>query len=69
MEATFNKTAAKDITMVAIAKIRPNSSNPRKHFDGDSLNELADSIRQQGILQPVTVRPTADSNGYELVFR
>lgn len=68
MEATFNKTAVKDITMVAIAKIRPNSSNPRKHFDEDSLNELADSIRQQGILQPVTVRPTADTNGYELVF-
>lgn len=68
MEATLNQTAVKDITMVAISAIRPNSFNPRKHFDEDSLNELADSIRQQGILQPVTVRPTADTNGYELVF-
>ena len=68
MEATFNQTAVKDITMVAISAIRPNSFNPRKHFDEASLNELADSIRQQGILQPVTVRPTADGNGYELVF-
>lgn len=68
MEATLNQTAVKDITMVAISAIRPNSFNPRKHFDEDSLNELADSIRQQGILQPVTVRPTADNNGYELVF-
>ena len=54
--------------MVAISAIRPNGFNPRKHFDEASLNELADSIRQQGMLQPVTVRPTADSNGYELVF-
>lgn len=68
METTFNQTAVKDITMVAISAIRPNSFNPRKHFDTESLNELADSIRQQGMLQPVTVRPTADSNGYELVF-
>ena len=54
--------------MVAISAIRPNGFNPRKHFDETSLNELAGSIRQQGILQPVTVRPTADNNGYELVF-
>lgn len=67
MEATLNQTAVKDITMVAISAIRPNGFNPRKHFDEASLNELADSIRQQGMLQPVTVRPTAD-NGYELVF-
>lgn len=68
MEATLNQTAVKDITMIAISAIRPNSFNPRKHFDETSLNELAGSIRQQGILQPVTVRPTADNNGYELVF-
>ena len=54
--------------MVVISAIRPNSFNPRKHFDAESLNELADSICQQGMLQPVTVRPTADGNGYELVF-
>lgn len=54
--------------MVAISAIRPNGFNPRKHFDEASLNELADSIRQQGMLQPVTVRPAADGNGYELVF-
>lgn len=68
MEATLNQTAVKDITMVAISAIRPNGFNPRKHFDEASLNELADSIRQQGMLQPVTVRPAADGNGYELVF-
>ena len=67
MEATLNQTAVKEITMVAISAIRPNGFNPRKHFDEASLNELADSIRQQGMLQPVTVRPTAD-NGYGLVF-
>lgn len=68
MEATLNQTAVKDITMVAISAIRPNGFNPRKHFDEVSLNELAESIRQQGILQPVTVRHIADGNGYELVF-
>ena len=45
--------------------IRPNPAQPRKLFQEDTLAELADSIRQHGILQPFSVRRTG--NGYELI--
>lgn len=45
--------------------IWPNAAQPRRYFDEDALAELAESIRQHGVLQPLTVRRTAD--GYELV--
>lgn len=57
----------KNITSVALANIQSSSYNPRKNFDETSLAELADSIRQQGVLQPIGVRPIAD-NRFEIVF-
>lgn len=45
--------------------IRPNPDQPRRFFDPDGLEELANSIRALGILQPLTVRQTSD--GWELV--
>ena len=45
--------------------IRPNPAQPRKIFREDALSELADSIRQHGILQPLSVRRTGA--GYELI--
>ena len=45
--------------------IRPNPAQPRKVFHQDALNELSDSIRQHGILQPLSVRRVEE--GYELV--
>lgn len=54
--------------MVALANIQPSTFNPRKHFDEDGINELADSIRQQGVLQPINVRPIPDTGRYEIVF-
>lgn len=47
------------------ARIRPNPRQPRKSFDEQGLKELAASIRQYGILQPLSVRRTAQ--GWELV--
>jgi ParB family transcriptional regulator, chromosome partitioning protein len=41
---------------VDISQIKPNPDQPRKRFDGESLDELAASIRKQGILQPLVVR-------------
>lgn len=46
--------------------IRPNRGQPRQVFRGDALEELAESIRQHGILQPLTVR-RAGGNQYELI--
>ena len=42
---------------IETARIRPNPSQPRIQFDEDSLEELADSIRERGVLQPILLRP------------
>ena len=63
--AAPKKKAEKDITalkegeapvMVKITKIEPNREQPRKNFDEDALLELADSIKQFGLLQPILVQ-------------
>jgi len=53
------------VTRIQIRSIEPNPLQPRKDFDRESLEELADSIRQKGVLQPILVR--AAGEGYELV--
>jgi ParB family chromosome partitioning protein len=49
-----------------LASITPNRFQPRGHFDEEALSQLADSIREVGVLQPVLVRPAADGR-YELI--
>jgi ParB family transcriptional regulator, chromosome partitioning protein len=51
---------------VALKDIHPNPAQPRKHFDGESLAALADSIRERGVLQPIIVQPRP-AGGYELI--
>ena len=67
MATTAVQAVEKNITSVALADIQSSSYNPRKNFDETSLAELAESIRQQGVLQPIGVRPIAD-NRFEIVF-
>ncbi|MCI8491342.1 MAG: ParB/RepB/Spo0J family partition protein [Lachnospiraceae bacterium] len=55
----------KDAVMVEIHRIEPNREQPRKNFDEDSLLELADSIKQFGILQPLIVQNRNDY--YEII--
>ena len=52
-------------TMVKITKVEPNREQPRKSFDEDSLQELADSIKQFGLLQPILVQDKTDY--YEII--
>ena len=54
------------ITTVPIIRIMPNRYQPRKIFDEDKLRELADSIRENGIIQPIIVTKT-DESEYELI--
>ncbi|MBR5970963.1 MAG: ParB/RepB/Spo0J family partition protein [Lachnospiraceae bacterium] len=54
-ESGSEKLAAEDRTMMGINKIEPNREQPRKHFDEDALEELADSIKQFGVLEPLLV--------------
>ena len=53
-------------TKIKINEIRPNPYQPRKEFDQTGLQELADSIKENGVFQPVLVRKSSIS-GYELV--
>jgi len=65
-EAGAVAAAAGGLQELPIASIRPNKFQPRRHFDESALGELADSIREVGLLQPVLVR--ADGEGsYELI--
>jgi ParB family chromosome partitioning protein len=52
---------------IAISAITPNPRQPRRTFDEDTLDELAESIRQVGLLQPVVVR-AAGPDRYELIM-
>ena len=52
---------------IAVSAITPNPRQPRRAFDEDALEELAESIRQVGLLQPVVVR-AAGSGRYELIM-
>ena len=55
------------LLQVAPEQIVPNPQQPRKHFDEKSLNELAQSISAQGVLQPLVVRKHPEfANQYEL---
>ncbi len=53
------------ISYIPLEEVRPNPNQPRKYFDKNAMFELAESIREFGIIQPVTVRKTDD--GYELI--
>lgn len=52
-------------TIVKINKVEPNREQPRKYFDEDALQELADSIKQYGLLQPILVQDRDDY--YEII--
>ena len=51
---------------VKISEIEPNRDQPRKEFDSEALSELADSISQHGVLQPLLLRPLL-TGGYRIV--
>jgi ParB family chromosome partitioning protein len=53
------------LTMVPLARVRPNELQPRKHFDEERLAELSESIKERGLLQPIVVR--RDGDGFELL--
>lgn len=58
---------------ILLSKIFPNPRNPRKNFEGPSFNELVESIRSKGVIEPIIVRPVSNgktdifSDNYEVV--
>jgi ParB family chromosome partitioning protein len=61
----FNQEESKTFLYCGIEEIIPNRSQPRKHFDESKLQELAESIKEKGILEPLIVRRV--DQGYELI--
>lgn len=52
-------------TRLPVSRLKPNPLQPRKDFDAEALESLAQSLRQKGVIQPLVVRPVGDS--YEIV--
>lgn len=53
---------------IPVAAVQRNAKQPRQVFDDDELNELASSIREVGVLQPVVVRPSGTDSGGETTY-
>lgn len=56
-----------EVRNLSLSEIVPSPRNPRKTFDKESLKELADNIKQQGLLQPITVRPMDEMDGDDII--
>ena len=59
MNTPSNPAAQPQFALVKIGELQPSKNNPRKNFDVAKLAELAESIKAQGILQPLLVRPVS----------
>ena len=61
-----NKTnSSENITKIILSKIKPNSNQPRHNFNDEALNELTKSIKEKGVITPITLRRIGD--GYEII--
>ena len=66
LEVLLGGAAAGELSELPVDSIHPNPRQPRKRFDSDAQNGLADSVRAQGVVQPVLVRSRA-AGGWELI--
>ena len=62
-----NETSNQE-TKISISNLKPSPSQPRRLFDKNSINELAESIKSKGLVQPILVRPSPTESGtYEII--
>ena len=63
-------TVVGQLRMIAVTRIAPNGRQPRQDFDDEALDQLAASIREVGLLQPIVVRSVGDTDtgDYELIM-
>lgn len=59
--------APEGVRMVEVNRLRPLPNQPRKTFDDDALDELAESIKSRGVLQPIVVRDPDHDGHYEII--
>jgi ParB family chromosome partitioning protein len=65
-DAAMDRESSSDKLLLPLSQIEPCASQPRKSFDDEALADLADSIREHGIIQPLTVRKLA-SGYYQII--
>lgn len=63
--ATSDDSGAGEPATASVTSVYPNPDQPRSHFDSEQLDELADSIKKNGLLQPIVVRET--NSGYQII--
>ena len=63
--ATEKAVSGDALRLLPVERIQPNRSQPRKTFDEAALNDLSDSIKDRGVIQPIVVRRSGD--GYEII--
>lgn len=63
----YTAASPQGAVQIPVARIRPNPNQPRRHFAREALEELAESIRRHGVIQPLLVTPDPSGNGYILV--
>jgi ParB family chromosome partitioning protein len=66
LEVLLGGDGGAELAHVPVQMIHPNPRQPRRRFDGEATSGLADSIRAQGVVQPILVRPRP-AGGYELI--
>ncbi|HEY2938219.1 MAG TPA: ParB/RepB/Spo0J family partition protein [Gaiellaceae bacterium] len=66
LEVLVGGAGQTELAHLPVETIHPNPRQPRKRFDGEATSALADSIRTQGLVQPVVVRPRP-AGGFELI--
>jgi ParB family transcriptional regulator, chromosome partitioning protein len=66
LEVLLGGDGGAELAHLPVQMIHPNPRQPRRRFDGEATSGLADSIRAQGVVQPVLVRPRP-AGGYELI--
>ena len=65
-EVLLGGPSTPELAHLPVESIHPNPKQPRRRFDSEAASGLAESIRAQGLIQPVLVRPRPDG-GYELI--
>lgn len=65
-ELTLEEAGEKENVLLPISRVEPRSDQPRKEFDREKLEELAESIREYGMIQPITVR-ALDRGYYQII--
>ena len=63
----MNKTKSKALVMIPVDNIVAFEGHPYKVLDDDSMNELIESVQENGILEPLTVRPLENTENYEII--